>query len=250
MDRTGASISSAIQERDQYWEPRRRSTALAVRGKLVHDQGAYAPHSITVPTTAREGPYLLMYNMDVAVADEQAAGHGARAGIRRTFAMERLLDLVADHWASTAVRRRTSFRRPDAYAVGSSIARRSVVLRQRRLRGMPRRWTPRTMRDFRASMAARTRQVDRIDSRMPKATGRGRHRTVRAGAVGHRRACNGLVGIATALAQICADELGVDIENIDVTSAHRVHCAGYRRLRKPDDRRRVGADGRQRRDKA
>src|SRR5690606_38122965 len=66
---------SAIQERDQYWEIEVAVDAdgrlRAVRGELFHDQGAYAPHSITVPynsASSLAGAYVLpAYQLDVHV---------------------------------------------------------------------------------------------------------------------------------------------------------------------------------------
>lgn len=97
---------SAIQERDQYWDVEvavdKGGLLRAVRGQLFHDQGAYAPHSITVPynsASSLPGAYVLpAYQLDVHVIRTNkppvipVRGAGYPQG---TFVMERLLDWIA-----------------------------------------------------------------------------------------------------------------------------------------------------------
>jgi aerobic carbon-monoxide dehydrogenase large subunit len=97
---------SAIQERDQYWDVEiatdGEGTILAVRGQMIHDQGAYTPQGINCPynsATAVTGPYVVPnYDLDVFVAQTNKVytipvrGAGYPEG---TFVMERLLDRVA-----------------------------------------------------------------------------------------------------------------------------------------------------------
>lgn len=97
---------SAIQERDQYWNVEIatdvRGIVLAIRGQMIHDQGAYTPQGINCPynsATAVTGPYVVPnYHLDVFVAQTNKVytipvrGAGYPEG---TFVMERLLDRVA-----------------------------------------------------------------------------------------------------------------------------------------------------------
>lgn len=98
---------SAIQERDQFWDVEIAVDAdggiRGVRGRLMHDQGAYAPHSVTVPYNSASsvlGPYVLpAYDLDVHVMRTNkppvipVRGAGYQQG---TYVIERLLDRVAE----------------------------------------------------------------------------------------------------------------------------------------------------------
>jgi aerobic carbon-monoxide dehydrogenase large subunit len=99
-------FTNAAQERDQYW-----SIALAadgdgrvrgVRGRLIHDIGAYALQDVNIPynsATTLTGPYVVP-----ALAIEVAAVHTNKAPVssvrgagypQAAFAMERMLDRLA-----------------------------------------------------------------------------------------------------------------------------------------------------------
>jgi len=98
---------AAIQERDQYWDLEVAfdddGRLLAVRGQMLHDEGAYTPQGINLPynaSTALPGPYMLpAFELDVRVAETNKVatmpvrGAGYPEG---AFAMERLLDRIAD----------------------------------------------------------------------------------------------------------------------------------------------------------
>ena len=98
---------AAIQERDQYWELEAAFDAdaklLGVRGGMINDQGAYTPQGVNVSynsATALPGPYILPnYHLRVSAVETNKVptmpvrGAGYPQG---TFAMERLLDLAAD----------------------------------------------------------------------------------------------------------------------------------------------------------
>ncbi|HKD21267.1 MAG TPA: molybdopterin cofactor-binding domain-containing protein, partial [Rhizomicrobium sp.] len=98
---------AAIQERDQYWDLEvafdNDGRLLAVRGQLIHDEGAYTPQGINLPynaSTALPGPYMLpAFQFDVRVVETNKVatmpvrGAGYPEG---AFAMERLLDRIAD----------------------------------------------------------------------------------------------------------------------------------------------------------
>lgn len=104
-DRSEHFVAS-IQERDQFWTVEiavdGEARILGVRGKLVHDQGAYTPQGINLPYNAASGvtgPYLVdAYRMDVSVVHTnkvptipiRGAGYPEAA-----FVIERLIDRVA-----------------------------------------------------------------------------------------------------------------------------------------------------------
>lgn len=97
---------AAIQERDQFWDVEvavnDAGEVLGVRGRMVHDQGAYTPQGVNCAynaSTAVTGPYAIpAYQMDVVVAQTNKVyvipvrGAGYPQG---TFVMERLLDRIA-----------------------------------------------------------------------------------------------------------------------------------------------------------
>jgi aerobic carbon-monoxide dehydrogenase large subunit len=98
---------AAVQEREQYWEIEAacddEGRLLAVRGQMIHDEGAYTPQGINLPynaSTAVPGPYMLpAFEIEVRVAETNKVatmpvrGAGYPEG---AFAMERLLDRIAD----------------------------------------------------------------------------------------------------------------------------------------------------------
>ena len=110
---------AAIQERDQYWDLEVAfdddGRLLGVRGRMIHDEGAYTPQGVNLPfnaSTALPGPYILpAYELDVQVVETNKVatmpvrGAGYPEG---AFAMERVLDAVADALAldRAEVRRR------------------------------------------------------------------------------------------------------------------------------------------------
>jgi carbon-monoxide dehydrogenase large subunit len=99
---------AAIQERDQYWDLEVAfdddGRVLGVRGRMIHDEGAFTPQGINLPynaSTALPGPYVVpAYELDVSVAETNKVatmpvrGAGYPEG---AFAMERLLDRIAEH---------------------------------------------------------------------------------------------------------------------------------------------------------
>ena len=123
---------STNMERDQYWEMEIAVTAeakiLGVRGRLVHEQGAYLPSGIVLPwiaATTVPGPYVVpAFQMDViaALTNKPACspvrGAGRPQGI---FVMERLMDRVARELGlDPAEVRRRNFIKPEQmpYNVG------------------------------------------------------------------------------------------------------------------------------------
>jgi carbon-monoxide dehydrogenase large subunit len=102
----GEHFIASIQEREQYWDVEIAADAegkiLGLRGRMVHDQGAYTPQGINCPynaSTAVTGPYKVpAYSLDVFVAQTnkvptipvRGAGYPEAA-----FVIERLMDRVA-----------------------------------------------------------------------------------------------------------------------------------------------------------
>jgi carbon-monoxide dehydrogenase large subunit len=94
------------QERDQYWDVEiavdEAARIRGVRGRLVHDNGAYVPNGVVLPWISAAtvpGPYVLpSYKMDVVVAMTNKISCSPVRGAGRPQAvvvMERLMDLVA-----------------------------------------------------------------------------------------------------------------------------------------------------------
>jgi aerobic carbon-monoxide dehydrogenase large subunit len=97
---------ATTQERDQIWTMEAAADAdgrlLAIRGALIHDNGAYVPHGVVNPlisATTLPGPYVLpnyrlkvesVYTNKPAVTPLRGAGRP-----QAVFVMERLLDRLA-----------------------------------------------------------------------------------------------------------------------------------------------------------
>jgi carbon-monoxide dehydrogenase large subunit len=123
---------SASQERDQYWDMElaldRDGRILGVRGRLLHDGGAYVPHGIILPlitSTTVPGPYVIpSFHLEVTVAFTNKPPTTPVRGAGRpqaAFAMERLMDKAARMLAlDPAELRRRNLIQPEhmPYAVG------------------------------------------------------------------------------------------------------------------------------------
>jgi carbon-monoxide dehydrogenase large subunit len=97
---------AAVQEREQYWDLEAAFESdgrlLGVRGRMIHDEGAYTPQGINLPynaSTALPGPYVLpAYDLAVSIVETNKVatmpvrGAGYPEG---AFAMERILDAIA-----------------------------------------------------------------------------------------------------------------------------------------------------------
>jgi carbon-monoxide dehydrogenase large subunit len=97
---------ATTQERDQVWSVEaaadRDGRLLAIRGALVHDNGAYVPHGMVNPlisATTLPGPYVLPnYRLKVESTYTNKPGVTPLRGAGRpqaVFVMERLLDRLA-----------------------------------------------------------------------------------------------------------------------------------------------------------
>ena len=232
---------SAIQERDQFWDVEvavdRDGRLRAVRGQLIHDQGAYAPHAITVPYNSASslvGPYMLpAYQLDVHVVRTNkppvipVRGAGYQQG---TFVMERLLDGLAGRLRidRAEIRRRNLIPaermphkiglanragKPVVYDSGDYEACQRLGLQAADYAGFPAR---------QAAALKAGRHIGIGLAHGVKCTGRGpfESATVRVSAAGRVSVYTGATAIGqgteTALAQICADTLGVAIGDVRV----------------------------------
>ena len=232
---------AAIQERDQIWDVEiaveRDARILGIRGRLVHDQGAYTPQGINCAynaSTSVTGPYIVpAYELDVVVTQTnkvptipvRGAGYPQAA-----FAMERLMDRVARELGldRAEVRRRNlvaasqmPYEKPLKNRAGAPVILDSgdyALCQQKALEAI----------DY-AGFAARQRAA-RAEGRCigigiahgVKGTGRGpfESATVRVSPSGRVSIYSGAAamgqGVHTALAQICAEQLGVRPEHIEV----------------------------------
>ena len=97
---------STQQERDQYWDVEiavdQDARILGIRGKLVHDSGAYMPWGVVLPwiaATTVPGPYVIpAFKLDVLCALTNKVPTSPVRGAGRPEAvvvMERLVDAVA-----------------------------------------------------------------------------------------------------------------------------------------------------------
>jgi carbon-monoxide dehydrogenase large subunit len=234
---------AGIQERDEYWDLEAAFTEegrlLGVRGRMIHDQGAYTPQGINLPynaSTAFPGPYVLpSYALDVLVAETNKVpalpvrGAGYPEG---AFAMERTLDRIAGELGlDRALVRRRNLVQPEqlpyvtplktrsgaavAYDSGDFPKTMATALAAIGYDGFPE-------RQRQARAAGRYLGIGVANGM--KGTGRGPFESalVRIGRSGRIMLYTGAMamgqGIKTALAQICAESLGVAPEAITVTA--------------------------------
>jgi carbon-monoxide dehydrogenase large subunit len=239
-DRRETFISS-IQERDQYWTLEvavdAQAKLLGIRGRLVHDQGAYAPKAVNLPynsATALTGPYVVpALAMDVVIAHTNKVSVSSVRGAgypQAAFAMERMLDLVAVRLGldRAEVRRRNlipvekmPYHKPlrarsgagMVYDSGDYPASQAQALAAAGWDGFPAR---------QAAALAQGRYIGIGLANAVKGTGRGPFEsgTVRVAGSGKISVFTGATamgqGLATALAQICAEEMGVEPHEIEV----------------------------------
>jgi carbon-monoxide dehydrogenase large subunit len=241
---------AAIQERDQHWTLEaaldRDARILGLRGRLVHDQGAYTPQGINCPynaSTAVTGPYLIPnYEMEVIVAQTnkvytipvRGAGYPQAA-----FVMDRLLDRVAQQLGldRTEVRRRNlvpaekmPYEKPLKNRAGQAIILDSgdyAACQDEVLRAIDH-----------AGFAARQRAARRNErylglgfAHAVKGTGRGPFESgvVKVSPTGRIMVATGALamgqGIKTALAQVCGEALGVPPERVEVITGDTAYAS-------------------------
>ena len=232
---------AAIQERDQYWDLEVAfeddGRVLGVRGTMIHDEGAFTPQGINLPynaSTALPGPYVVpAYEINVSVVETNKVatmpvrGAGYPEG---AFAMERLLDRIAQHLSiDRAEVRRRNLVRADMMPYTSPLKTRSgsavtldsgdfprcmqMALDAIDYAGFPAR---------QAKARAEGRHLGLGIGNGVKGTGRGPFESgiVRIGRSGRISVYTGAMpmgqGIKTALAQICAEQFNVPPDEVTV----------------------------------
>lgn len=241
-DRRETFVSS-IQERDQYWSVEiavdAQARILGIRGSLVHDQGAYTYKATNLPynsATAMPGPYMVpAFAMDVVIAHTNKVPVSSIRGAgypQATFAMERMLDLVAVRLGldRAEVRSRNLIPpskmpyvkplkarsgKPMVLDSGDYPASQAQVLAAAG-------WD--AFRARQAQARAQGRYLGIGLANAVKGTGRGPFEsvTVKVSGSGQVSVFTGAVamgqGLATALAQICGDELGISPAEVHVVA--------------------------------
>jgi len=233
----------AVQERDQIWDMEiavdKEGRIQALRGKLLHDQGAYALQDINLPynsATSVAGPYIVpALFMEVVIAQTNKGPVSSVRGAgypQAAFAMERLMDLVATKLGldRAELRRRNLIPpekmpyekplkarsgEPILYDSGDYPACQAQVLAAAGWEDFPARQQA-ALQDGRYIGIGLANAV--------KGTGRGPFESglVRVAASGRVSVFTGAAamgqGLATALAQITADQLGVKPEDVTVVA--------------------------------
>ena len=241
---------SAIQERDQLWDVEiavdEKAKIRGLRGRLVHDQGAYTPQGINCAynsATSVTGPYIVpAYALDVLVVQTNKVPTIPVRGAgypQACFAMERLMDRVARELGldRAEVRRgnlvpahKMPYEKPLKNRAGTSIVLDSgeyALCQQKVLEAIG-------YAGFDARRSAARSQGRRIGIGIAhgvKGTGRGPFEsgTVRVSPSGRVSIYSGALamgqGIHTALAQICAAELGLRPQEIEVITGDTAYVS-------------------------
>ena len=231
----------AIQERDQYWSIEMALDAdariLGIRGHLIHDQGAYTLQDINLSYNAASsvsGPYVVpayRIDVDVALTNKVPTIPIRGAGYPEAcFAMERLMDSAAAAFSldRAEIRRRNlipaakmPYEKPlrsrsgaaMVYDSGDFPGSQAELLEAADWAGFPAR---------QAAARAAGRLIGIGLGHGVKGTGRGPFESgiVRIMPSGKVTVSTGAApmgqGLGTALAQICAEQLGIDPADVTV----------------------------------
>ncbi len=232
------------QERDQFWDLEVAIDAdariLGLRGRMIHDNGAYvAPLGLILPwiaVTHVQGPYVIpSFHIDMVVAFTNKVPTSPVRGAGRpqaVFVMERLMDRIAGVTGlDRAEVRRRNFFQPSMMPYNCQlIARdgRPVIYDSGDYPETQRRTLAMADYDgFRPRQAAARREGRYLGIGMAsfvEGTGLGPYEsaTVRVATNGKVVLCTGAApqgqSHKTTLAQICADQLGIDPDVIDVVT--------------------------------
>ncbi|TDI66397.1 MAG: xanthine dehydrogenase family protein molybdopterin-binding subunit [Alphaproteobacteria bacterium] len=234
---------ATTQERDQYWEVEiavdGEARILGLRGSIIHDHGAYTARGINLPQNSAEsfpGPYevpafqmntKLALTNKVPVTPVRGAGHPQAA-----FTIERLMDRVARELGldRAEVRRRNliqaqdmPYTRPLKTRGGLAVVLDSGDYPKSQEDSLARAgWDQFPARQLAARADGRYIGIGLAN--FVKGTGRGPFEqvTVRIGTSGRVHVYTGGTAIGqgtkTMLAQIVAEQLGGDMENVTVTT--------------------------------
>ena len=236
-------FTNAVHERDQYWALEIAADAearvLGIRGKLLHDTGAYTVQDPNIPynsASTMSGPYAIpALNIDVTIAMTNTTPVSSVRGAgypQASFAMERLLDLVSREMKlDRAEVRRRNLIPPQKMPYQKPIKARSGVTIQYDSGDYPAcqaealaaiGWD-----DFRTRQEAALKNGRHLGiglSHGVKGTGRGPFESglVRISRTGKITVFTGASamgqGLGTAIAQIAASQLGVSVEQINVVA--------------------------------
>jgi len=236
-------FTNAAQERDQYWSVEIAADAdgrvRGVRGSLIHDLGAYALQDVNIPynsATTLTGPYMVpTLAMDVAVMHTNKAPVSSVRGAgypQAAFAMERLMDSLARaikvdraelRCRNLIPAEKMPYLKPlkarsgeqVQYDSGDYPGCQAEILRAAAWDDFPRR---------QAQARAQGRYIGIGLAHGIKGTGRGPFEfgNVRVSPTGRITVSTGAAamgqGLATALAQICAETFGVRAEDVSVVA--------------------------------
>jgi carbon-monoxide dehydrogenase large subunit len=236
-------FTNAAQERDQYWSIEIAADAEGrvggIRGRLIHDIGAYALQDVNIPynsVTTLTGPYVVpALAMDVVATHTNKAPVSSVRGAgypQAAFAMERMLDRLAQALSldRAELRRRNlipaekmPYLKPlrarsgeqVQYDSGDYPGCQAEILAVSGWDDFPRR---------QAEARASGRYIGIGLAHGIKGTGRGPFEfgNVRVSPTGHVTVSTGAApmgqGLATALAQICADAFGMRAQDVTVVA--------------------------------
>jgi aerobic carbon-monoxide dehydrogenase large subunit len=236
-------FTNAAQERDQYWSVELAADAdgrvRGVRGRLIHDIGAYALQDVNIPynsATTLTGPYIVAtLAIDVNAVHTNLAPVSSVRGAgypQAAFAMERMMDRLAQALKldRAELRRRNlipaekmPYLKPlkarsgeqMQYDSGDYPGCQAELLRAANWDDFPRR---------QADARAAGRYIGIGLAHGIKGTGRGPFEfgNVRVSPTGHITVSSGAApmgqGLCTALAQICADAFGVRAQDVTVVA--------------------------------
>jgi aerobic carbon-monoxide dehydrogenase large subunit len=236
-------FTNAVQERDQYWSidvaADADATILGIRGRLLHDLGAYALQDVNLPYNSASGvtgPYMIpALAMEVTIAHTNKVGVSSVRGAgypQAAFAMERLLDRVAHELKlDRAEVRRRNLIPPEKMPYEKPLKARSGITVQldggdypgcqaQLLQAVGWDDFPRRQREARAN----GRHIGIGLANGIKGSGRGPFESglVRVSPAGRVSVFTGAAaigqGVRTALAQICAEQLGLRADESNVVT--------------------------------
>lgn len=249
IDDRAEHFTSAIQERDQFLTLEaavdRHGHLLGVRGQLLHDQGAFAPHNIVVPYnsgTTFPGAYVVpAFDMDIVlvctnkppVIPVRGAGYP-----QACFAVERLMDAIAIELGLDRAEVRTrNYVRPEQMPYALPLKNRAGVGVVYDSGDYPECQRKALVHADYAGFKERQQQARREGryvgigiAAAVKGTGRGPFEsgTVRVAPNGKVTIATGAQemgqGIRTSLIQLCAETLGVRPANVQVIAADTAHA--------------------------
>ena len=243
-------FTNAAQERDQYWSIEIAAEAdgrvRGVRGRLFHDIGAYALQDVNIPynsATTLAGPYVVpALSIDVVAAHTNKAPVSSVRGAgypQAAFAMERMMDRLAQalQLDRAELRRRNMipadkmpYLKPYRARSGEQVqfdsgdypGCQADILRAAAWDDFPRR---------QKEARERGRYIGIGLAHGIKGTGRGPFEfgNVKVSPTGHITVSTGAApmgqGLATALAQICADAFGMRAQDVSVVAGDTAAAA-------------------------